>query len=211
MNVSSVNNKWASLMVNSFASKGAGSAKKNGESSQDLASALTGVVATNSDGDTLQLSKAAQSAMLSATEMYEKMDTDADGSVTQEEFVATRPENVTEEMAANLYNSFDADESGSLTVTEYETAMNQGPPPPPPPSGAGGMGSSTESETFSDLDTNQDGVVSAEELAAARPENVSEEMAASLFKNLDADGSGGLTETEYAAKMGGNAGNVSSI
>ena len=74
------------------------------------------------------------------------------------------------------------------------------------------MGASTEeSQTFSELDTNQDGVVSAEELAAARPEDVSEEMAAHLFKSLDTDGSGGLTETEYAAQMGGNAGAVSSI
>ena len=130
-----------------------------------------------------------------------------------EEFVAARPDDVTEEMAANLYNSFDTDESGSLTKSEYETAMNQAPPPPPPPpGGGGGMGASTEkSQTFSELDTNQDGVVSAEELAAARPDDVTEEMAANLFKSLDTDGSGGLTATEYAAKMGGNAGAVSSI
>ena len=38
-----------------------------------------------------------------------------------------------------------------------------------------------------------------------------EEMAANLFKSLDTDGSGGLTETEYAAQMGGNTGAVSSI
>jgi Ca2+-binding EF-hand superfamily protein len=62
------------------------------------------------------------------------------------------------------------------------------------------MGASTEkSQTFSELDTNQDGVVSAEELAA-RPDDVTEEMAANLFKSLDTDGSGGLTATEYAAK-----------
>ena len=188
------------------------SSRNAGNSSPVASNSLTGVVASNSDGDTFQLSDAGKTAMLSTSEMYDKMDADGDGAVTQEEFVAARPDDVTEEMAANLYNSFDTDTSGSLTESEFETAMNQAPPPPPPPGGGGGMGSSTEdSQTFSELDTNQDGVVSAEELAAARPEDVSEEMAANLFKSLDTDGSGGLTETEYAAKMGGNAGAVSSI
>jgi Ca2+-binding EF-hand superfamily protein len=189
------------------------SSRNAGNSSPVASNSLVGVVASNSDGDTFQLSDAGKTAMLSTSEMYDKMDADGDGSVTQEEFVAARPDDVTEEMAANLYNSFDTDTSGSLTESEFETAMNQAPPPPPPPpGGGGGMGSSTEaSQTFSELDTNQDGVVSAEELAAARPEDVTKEMAANLFKSLDTDGSGGLTETEYAAKMGGNAGAVSSI
>ena len=188
------------------------SGRNAGNSSPAASNSLTGVVASNSDGDTFQLSDAGKTAMLSTSEMYDKMDADGDGAVSQEEFVSARPDDVTEEMAVNLYNSFDSDTSGSLSESEFETAMKQAPPPPPPPGGGGGMGSSTEeSQTFSELDTNQDGVVSAEELAAARPEDVTEEMAANLFKSLDTDGSGGLTETEYAAQMGGNTGAVSSI
>ena len=211
MSISSVNGSLASMLLNPYS--GVSGNKNAGNSPQGNSNALMGVVASNADGDTFQLSDAGKAAMLSTSEMYDKMDADGDGAVTQEEFVASRPDDVTEEMAANLYNSFDTDTSGSLTESEYETAMNQAPPPPPPPpGGGGGMGSSTEkSQTFSELDTNQDGVVSAEELAAARPDDVTEEMAANLFKSLDTDGSGGLTETEYAAKMGGNAGAVSSI
>ena len=210
MSISSVGSNLASMLLNPYSN--VNSSRNAGNSSPGASNSLTGVVASNSDGDTFQLSDAGKTAMLSTSEMYDKMDADGDGAVTQEEFVAARPDDVTEEMAANLYNSFDTDTSGSLTESEFETAMNQAPPPPPPPGGGGGMGSSTEdSQTFSELDTNQDGVVSAEELAAARPEDVSEEMAANLFKSLDTDGSGGLTETEYAAKMGGNAGAVSSI
>ena len=211
MSISSVGSNLASMLLNPYSN--VNSSRNAGNSSPVASNSLTGVVASNSDGDTFQLSDAGKTAMLSTSEMYDKMDADGDGAVTQEEFVAARPDDVTEEMAANLYNSFDTDTSGSLTESEFETAMNQALPPPPPPSGGGGgMGSSTEdSQTFSELDTNQDGVVSAEELAAARPEDVSEEMAANLFKSLDTDGSGGLTETEYAAKMGGNAGAVSSI
>ena len=211
MSISSVGSNLVSMLLNPYSN--VNSSRNAGNSSPGASNSLTGVVASNSDGDTFQLSDAGKTAMLSTSEMYDKMDADGDGAVTQEEFVAARPDDVTEEMAANLYNSFDTDTSGSLTESEFETAMNQAPPPPPPPSGGGGgMGASTEeSQTFSELDTNQDGVVSAEELAAARPEDVSEEMAANLFKSLDTDGSGGLTETEYAAKMGGNAGAVSSI
>ena len=210
VSISSVSGSLASMLLNPYSNV---SGNKNvSNSSQGNSNTLTGVVASNVDGDTFQLSDAGKTAMLSTSEMYDKMDADGDGSVTQEEFVAARPDDVTEEMAANLYNSFDTDESGSLTKSEYETAMNQAAPPPPPPGGGGGMGSSTEkSQTFSELDTNQDGVVSAEELAAARPDDVTEEMAANLFKSLDTDGSGGLTETEYTAKLGGNAGAVSSI
>ena len=211
MSISSVGSSLASTLLNPYS--GVNSGRNANKSSPTAANSLTGVVASNSDGDTFQLSDAGKTAMLSTSEMYDKMDADGDGSLTQEEFVAARPDDVTEEMAANLYNSFDSDTSGSLTESEFETAMKQAPPPPPPPSGGGGgMGSSTEeSQTFDELDTNQDGVVSAAELAAARPEEVTEEMAANLFKSIDTDGSGGLTETEYAAQMGGNAGAVSSI
>ena len=210
MSISSVGSNLASMLLNPYSNVTSG--RNAGNSSPAASNSLTGVVASNSDGDTFQLSDAGKTAMLSTSEMYDKMDADGDGAVSQEEFVSARPDDVTEEMAVNLYNSFDSDTSGSLSESEFETAMKQAPPPPPPPGGGGGMGSSTEeSQTFSELDTNQDGVVSAEELAAARPEDVTEEMAANLFKSLDTDGSGGLTETEYAAKLGGNAGAVSSI
>ena len=210
MSISSVGSNLASMLLNPYSNVTSG--RNAGNSSPAASNSLTGVVASNSDGDTFQLSDAGKTAMLSTSEMYDKMDADGDGAVSQEEFVSARPDDVTEEMAVNLYNSFDSDTSGSLSESEFETAMKQAPPPPPPPGGGGGMGSSTEeSQTFSELDTNQDGVVSAEELAAARPEDVTEEMAANLFKSLDTDGSGGLTETEYAAKMGGNAGAMSGI
>lgn len=204
MSISSVGNTLSSLLVSAYGSSALSSAKTSDDSSESSTKALTGVVATNSDGDTFQLSEAAQSTQLSASEMYSKMDADGDGSVSEEEFVATRPEDVTEGMASNLYNSIDSDSSGAVTESEFETAMNSAPPPPPSAT-TGSSDSSTESESFSELDTNQDGMVSAEELAAARPEDVTEKMAANLFKSLDTDGSGGLTEAEYTAAMGNTA------
>ena len=200
MSISSISNNLSSLLVNAYSNTALSSTKTSDDSSQSTVKSLAGVVATNSDGDTFQLS---QTARLSASEMYSKMDADGDGSVSEEEFVSARPSDVTEEMAANLFSSFDTDSTGSVSSSEFETAMNNAPPPP---AASGSSSSSTDSQSFSDLDTNQDGVVSAAELAAARPEDVSEEMAAQLFQSFDSDGSGGLTEAEYTAAMGNTAG-----
>ena len=130
MSISSVNGSLASMLINPYSNVNSG--RNAGNSFPAATNSLAGVVASNSDGDTFQLSDAGKTAMLSTPEMYDKMDADGDGSVTQEEFVAARPDDVTEEMAANLYNNFDTDTSGSLTESEFETAMNQAPPPPPP-------------------------------------------------------------------------------
>ena len=128
VSISSVSGSLASMLLNPYSNV---SGNKNvSNSSQGNSNTLTGVVASNVDGDTFQLSDAGKTAMLSTSEMYDKMDADGDGSVTQEEFVAARPDDVTEEMAANLYNSFDTDTSGSLTESEFETAMKQAPAPP---------------------------------------------------------------------------------
>jgi Ca2+-binding EF-hand superfamily protein len=209
MSISSVNSSLASLFLNPYANS-AQSTKSTDDSAKSSKSSLTGVVATNSDGDTFQLSSEAQSVRLSASEMFSQMDADGDGALSEEEFTAARPSDVTAEMAANLYNSIDADGSGSLTESEYTTAVNDMPPPPPPPSDSSGSGFSDSSASFDALDTNQDGTISAEELAAARPDDVTEEMAANLFKSLDTDSSGGLTAAEYTAAMG-NAAAVSRV
>jgi Ca2+-binding EF-hand superfamily protein len=202
MSISSVSSSWATLLANQY-SNSAKSAITTDDSAKDSKKSLAGVVATNSDGDTFQLSTAAQSVQLSAAEMFSKMDANSDGSLSEEEFTAARPSDVTAEMASNLYSSFDTDSSGALTESEYTTAANN--MPPPPAAGSGSSSSSTSSETFDALDTNEDGVVSAAELAAARPDDVSEEMAADLFNSLDTDESGGLTKAEYAAAMGNTA------
>ena len=210
MSISSVSSSLASLLFNPYANS-AKSTTTTEDSAKSSKSSLTGVVATNSDGDTFQLSREAQSVRLSAAEMFSKMDANGDGALSEEEFSAARPSDVTAEMSANLYSSFDTDSSGSLTESEYTTATNDMPPPPPPSAGASNSGSSdSSSASFDALDTNQDGTISAAELAAARPEDVTEEMAANLFKSFDADGSGGLTESEYTAAMG-NAASVSRV
>lgn len=96
---------------------------------------------------------------------------------------------------------FTYDNTGNYTVDNPIYA-----PPPPPPQLTAEAGSTTSatsslSEMFSKLDTDSDGSVSQAEFLAARPDDVTEEMATNLYNSFDTDSSGTLTETEYVTAM----------
>jgi len=200
MSVSSVSSTdWAAL-ISQYASQRTNKTDTTTSSSQDFSSNLAGVTAINSDGDTVQLSEAA----LSAAEMFSKMDTDGDGSLSEAEFVAARPEDVTEEMASTLYSSLDSDSSGAVTETEYETVLANNASPPPPPSATS---TSNTTETYEEIDTNQDGIVSATELAAAMGSTSSSSNTSAssssdeseTFDTLDTNQNGVVSAAELAS------------
>ena len=80
----------------------------------------------------------------------------------------------------------DTDGDGSLSATEFEAGRPQGPGGP---GGGGGAASSTETDP---LDTNGDGVVSAEERAAAAEEDPLQ----ALMQSIDSDGDGQISAKE---------------
>jgi hypothetical protein len=107
----------------------------------------------------------------------------------------------------------DTDGSGSLSKDELDTGMKSlmpppsstldfaqqqggmgGMPPPPPPDGASASSDSSSSSTSSTdpLDTNGDGVVSAEEAAAG----ALKDAVASLFAAADTDGDKSISKSE---------------
>lgn len=151
------------------------------------------------------------------SKLYQKLDSDSNGVLSQDEFVAGRPSDVTEEMAINLYSSIDSSGSGELSEEDFLNAfqppdlisgsqaqasasvisMLMDQPPPPPPFGDPG----SQEEVYSSMDTDQDGVVSREEFLAARPEDVSEEDSLSLFNSLDSEGTGSITLEQFTAGM----------
>ena len=87
-----------------------------------------------------------------AAKLFSKLDSDADGKMTRDEFVAGRPDNVSTEDAGKLYDKIaeksGGDGSSGLSQEQFATGLqNAGPPSGggapsgPPPAGAGGGGS----------------------------------------------------------------------
>lgn len=123
-----------------------------------------------------------------------QLDSDGDGYVSKAEFVTARPSDVSEDEADTLFDSFDSEGSGSLSVDSLTEAMSaqqseraEGPPPPPP------SDDDDLTSMLSDLDTDGDGQVSKAEFVAGRPSDVSEEQAGTLFHSFDSESSGSLS------------------
>lgn len=86
------------------------------------------------------------------TEMFEKLDSDGDGKLTRDEFVAGRPEDVSEDQAGSLYDSIANGNTDGLTAEQFAQGMaSQQPPGGGPPSGGGGGGGSDSSSSKSEV------------------------------------------------------------
>lgn len=105
------------------------------------------------------------------TAMFKKLDTNGDGGVTKDEFLANikKQDGDTDEKLEKMFTETDTDGDGIITEAENEAIMQkmakQGPPPPPP-SKSSGSSSSSSSTTYDVKDINKDGSVSAEEKLA---------------------------------------------
>lgn len=135
-----------------------------------------------------------------ASELFAKLDTDGDGSVSREEFVSGRPDEVSEEQASAFFDKIAGENTDSIDQQSFVAAMQK---PPPPPGGGGGQGGGQSDEVFDALDTNQDGVVTREEFLAGRPDDVSEEQATALFEALAGEDAESITADQFAAGMQG--------
>jgi len=149
-------------------------------------------------------------------------DTDGDGKMSASELssalAGNAPEGVSADasskMASDIMSALDTDGDGSLSSSEISSAIttaaadessaqamhghhHHGPPP-----AGGAEGASGSSGVFASLDTNKDGTVSAEELAAAGSGGADTTSAASdLIKTADQDGDGTLSGGEFAAML----------
>jgi Ca2+-binding EF-hand superfamily protein len=100
----------------------------------------------------------------SLSDLFSKIDTDEDGSVSAEEFVSNRPEGVSEEQAKEMWGQLDTENSGSLTESQFMSAMEKLQPPPgrPPIGGNSPQGDDVSSTTELSASSNATGSVSDE-------------------------------------------------
>lgn len=176
-------------------------------------------------GDTLSALLSTQSVDDVAGSVMSAGDTDGDGLLTSGEIstalAANAPDEVKgqgleDKMASDIVAALDSDGDGSLSSAEISSAIStassnqstramRGPPPGPPPSGGteSASGSSSASGVFDSLDTNEDGIVSADELAAADSGDGTDATSAAsdLIKTADQDGDGSLSGEEFQALL----------
>jgi Ca2+-binding EF-hand superfamily protein len=152
-------------------------------------------------------------------DIFNKIDADKSGSLSQTEFVSARPKNVTEDQASQLYSKMDTNNTGSVSIDQF-AANGPGSGPASHMSGdamavvmglnqGGGMmprGGHHEhepdvSELYAKIDTNSDGTVTKDEFIGSRPDNMSEDKATKIYSSIDTENTGSITEKQLAESM----------
>lgn len=127
-----VSSEMAGKLFDALDSQGSGSLSES-----DMASAFE------------QLSSTMQSTVLQAqsdssapaggppdpSELFSKLDGDGDGSVSRDEFVAGRPDDMSEDQANAMFDSMAGEDADSIDQDSFVTAMAQNKPPQPPSGG----------------------------------------------------------------------------
>jgi Ca2+-binding EF-hand superfamily protein len=147
-------------------------------------------------------------ASMMASKMMGDLDPDNTGKVTKDQFVsALTAKGVSSTDATKMYDSIDSKKTGSIGKSDIQAAIKNGKLKPPSdgphgagkPAGSGGPagagksgGASSSSSNYAAADTNQDGVVSAQEELVYSMKHVSASTAAGsktdasqLGKNVD--------------------------
>ncbi len=120
------------------------------------------------------------------------MDSDSDGLVSRSEFVDARPSDVTEDQAGVLFDSFDSESTGSLSVDALSEAMASRPSGPggPPPSDDSDDDDDPLEALFETLDANGDGVATSDEFSAGMSSDTRDAQARELFDFLSGSSNG---------------------
>ncbi len=186
-----------------------------GQGSLSISDVMTSFESMSSDMQSVLLqaqetstssSRGGQGGGFNIEDMLASLDTDEDGQISRDEFVQGRPDEVSEEQAASLFDSMDSEGQGSMSIDDLSTAMAQNRPPmgPPPSGGSASSSDSTIEDLLASLDTDEDGQISRDEFVQGRPDDLSEEQAASMFDSLDSEGEGSMSIDDLSAAMAQN-------
>lgn len=163
------------------------SASNNADVMSDLTSqseALTGQLSDSILSMLLELQENSTTtdgnSSFDAQQLFSDMDTDGDGTLTKDEFMAAAPDDVSDEMSENLWSLMAGSDAEAISEDDYLAAMT-----PPAHTVASdedktaddmleGMANALDEDgTFDPLDTNEDGIVSLSEIMAAAPQDAS--------------------------------------
>jgi Ca2+-binding EF-hand superfamily protein len=151
--------------------------------------------------------------------VVKRVDANSDGSVSKDEFVANRPQDVSEDQAKELWSKLDTTSAGSLATSEFVSAMaTVGPPPGPPPEGLGdqdGTSASSSSEGASSPSTSSSIAAATSELLQAllaalenytstlvQDDSTSSDAVqglSDLFGKIDTDRNGSVSQAEFVS------------
>lgn len=105
--------------------------------------------------------------------MFSDLDTDGDGTVSQAEFLAARPKEVSEEEAADLYSELAGEDAEGMTEEQFVAAMKEvRPEPPPAPSRRGDASDAVPDAdaAMAAYDGDGDGAIASDEATATLSE-----------------------------------------
>jgi Ca2+-binding EF-hand superfamily protein len=147
--------------------------------------------------------------------VFSRLDTDTNGKVSRDEFVAGAPDDIDSSQAGSLFDALDSEGTGALSKSDMATAFEQlastmqstliaaqGESQGHGPRGPGGGPPPKPEDMLAELDTDGDGLLSEAEFVAGRPDEVSEEQAAQLCQSIAGDDTDGLTAEQVAEGMG---------
>jgi Ca2+-binding EF-hand superfamily protein len=125
-------------------------------------------------------------------------DSNHDGLISKTEFEAAVPSNVTTAQADALFASIDTAGTGTVTAAQLraglQSAVAAGPTAATPTGGTDRL--------FEALDTNGDGTVTEAEFEADAAGKLTQAQADAVFADLDIDGNGSLSATEFGFALG---------
>ncbi len=127
--------------------------------------------------------------------IFKALDTSGDGKLDKSELSdALGGSSQDNADSSNLISLLDSDGDGTISELELEAGMSK--------LHQDLKSVDNDGDLFKKIDTNGDGTVNKDEFISNRPMEVSEEDASRMWSALDTEGSGSLTESQFAAAMG---------
>ena len=134
-----------------------------------------------------------------ADALFNKIDTNGDGVISKDEFLAGRPKDMSSDQASTLYDKI-ANGSGSISKTQFAQAAgthhhhHHGAGGPPP---ADSDNDTDASQNSTSVFSNQTSSIGLDQFLSIKPANVTTTAATDLFAALDTDHSGSLTASDF--------------